>query len=307
MTVTKSNRAGVRDIRRLLRRATIVVIHVARKLLYHTRIGNFRITSRAYAFLFNLSAPDLTQPITFRGTALFVDPADRSYVPGMVAGFYEKRELDIFEQLAKEASVFFDVGANIGVYSVIGCLASRDLVSYAFEPIDENQELLARNIAAHQLESRVLVQPLAVSDKQGKTSIHLGQSGNHSIDNDQGKGRREIETIRLDDFSMRSKLAPDIIKIDVEGHEGAVIDGAVDMLSRHAPTVFMEYIPTAHKDVNDLIDRLEALFETCYVVDDVSYDVTEIELGKLNRRKSYNLILTANSRHIETIRRFVTA
>jgi FkbM family methyltransferase len=243
----------------------------------------------------------------FRGTTLFVDPGDRSYVPGMVAGFYEQTELDIFEQLAEDASVFFDVGANIGVYSTIGCLASPALVSYAFEPIAENQRLLEKNIMAHQLADRVLLQPMAASDRCGRARIHLGQSGNHSIDNEQGRGTRVIDTITLDDFTAEVRAVPDIVKIDVEGHEGAVLAGAARTLSRHAPTVFVEYIPTAHRDVNDLIDRLRSLYTTCYVVDDISNDVREVDLRDLNRQKSYNLILTTNSEHSEKIRRFVTA
>lgn len=203
--------------------------------------------------------------------------------------------------------MFFDLGANIGIYSVIGCLRSPELRAYAFEPVVENQVILKKNIAAHQLESRILVQAVAVSDKTGKRQVHLGYSGNHSLENPQGGESREIHTVSLDEFTLDIGLAPDLMKIDVEGHEAAVIDGAARLLSNGAPTTFMEYTPSAQADLEGLIDRLRSAFSTFFVVDEITGVVRETSPNDLNRRRSYNLILTSNARHAEGIRAFVTS
>ena len=138
--------------------------------------------------------------------------------------------------------MFFDVGANIGTYSIIGCLKSERLVAYAFEPVVENQRLLEQNIAAHHLGDRV-VEPYAASDRQGKTQIYLHQSGTHSINNPESDRTREIETVKIDELFNGQEVLPDVVKIDVEGHEAAVISGAWKRLTRAMPTMFVEYAP----------------------------------------------------------------
>jgi FkbM family methyltransferase len=289
-----------------MRKLLIKAIYVARKYLFHTRLGKTQFAARVYALVFDLSAPDLTKPVVFRGVPLYVDPKDKSIVPSMVGGYFEEKELDIFEQLVGEASVFFDVGANIGVYSVIGCTRSPTLVAYPFEPIEENRLLLERNISSHNLGQRVRVQPFAASNKPGKATIHLHHSGTHSLENDQGGPTREIETLTLDQFTAQAGVGPDIMKIDVEGHEAAVIDGAWEMLARYGPTLFIEFIPEAHQDVGALISRLRSLFQVGFVVDEIDRTVVEIDLSQLERQRGCNLILTTNGKHAELIRRFVT-
>ena len=98
------------------------------------------------------------------------------------------------------AAVFLDVGANVGTYSVIGCLKSDQFVSYAFEPVSENQRLLEKNIDAYSLRDRVRVEPVAVSDKEGTAKILSRRSGTHSIENSESSETREIRTVTLDGF-----------------------------------------------------------------------------------------------------------
>jgi hypothetical protein len=154
-----------------MRRLPMRLIQVARRLLCHTRLGKTKLAAQIYALVFELSAPDLTRPISFRDTSLSVDPDDRACVPSMVGGYFEKIELDIFEQLVADCEVFFDVGANIGVYSLIGCLRSERLKAYAFEPASENEALLRKNVASHRLEQRTSVQPMAVSTDPAQPSF----------------------------------------------------------------------------------------------------------------------------------------
>jgi FkbM family methyltransferase len=282
------------------------LVYLSRKVLYHTRLGNSsRIAGRVRAFLFNMTAGDLTKPVIFRSIAFYVDPTDRGYVPSMVGGYYEAKEFEVFEAVIKHCSVFVDVGANIGLYSVIGCLRSDRLIAYAFEPVAENRRLLERNIALHGVAPRLHVQPMALSDRNGTATIHLGQSGNHSLVNDQGGNAREIETVTLDEFVAHTRIAPEIIKIDVEGHEAAVVEGAMRTLATYRPTVFMEYTPVASEGRDMLRTRITTLFRTCFAVDEASGTVRRIDPDSLEcQGEACNLILTDNERHLEEIRRF---
>jgi FkbM family methyltransferase len=288
-----------------MQRLLMKVIYVARRLLFRTWLGKTQLVAYVYKVMFEAVAPDLSKPVVFRGVPLYVDPEDRSIVPSIVGGYFERCELDIFEELIRGASTFFDVGANIGVYSVIGATKSRTLTVYAFEPIEENQALLGRNIAEHQLEQRVHVQPVAASDRVGKATIHLHHSGTHSLEDTSSDRTREIATVTLDEFTQRLAVWPDIVKIDVEGHESAVIDGAVKMLAEHRPTVFIEFIPAAHRDVQAFVDRLKSLFTVCFVIDEITSSVTEITTAGLENDQGYNLILTANDEHAALVRRFL--
>lgn len=283
------------------------VVYFARRHLFHTRLAKTPLAARVYALIFNLSAPDLTKPVVFRNVSLYVDPADRAVVPSIVAGYFEAKELDVFEALAAQAEVFFDVGANIGLYSVIGCSRSERLVSHAFEPVLENQRLLEKNIAAHGYEERIFVAPVAVSASAGTATISLRHSGTHSLEAHPGHPTRQVQTVTLDGFAAQLGRGPDLMKIDVEGHEPAVIEGAWEMLTRCQPTLLMEFIPGIQQDVDALVQRLAALFSRCFVVDEISCTVTEQDVRELHDQRACNVILTANPQHAEVVRSFVTA
>jgi FkbM family methyltransferase len=281
------------------------VMYLARKYLFHTWIGKTRLAVRLYALVFDISASDLTKPVVFRDVPFYVDPRDKACVPSIVAGYFEQKELDVFQALAREADVFFDVGANFGLYSVIGCSSSERLLAYAFEPVEENVRLLERNIAARGFEQRIFLQPVAVSDTQGTATIHMNDPTTHSLEFHPGRPTRLVDTITLDGFTAGIGRGPDLIKIDVEGHEPAVLEGAWSMLTQYKPTLLLEFIPRVQEDVGALIDRLSRLFSSCFVVDEISGTVVEKDIGELHHQRGCNLVLTTSPRHAELVRSFV--
>jgi FkbM family methyltransferase len=290
----------------LAQRAATGFIYAARRLLYRTPVHGTRLSAWIHARVFEAAAPDLTRPIPFRGTQIYVDPEDRSMVPSIVGGYFETSELDVFEALIADASVFLDVGANFGIYSLLGCRRTQSLHAYAFEPIEENQAILRRNIDLHGLGDRITIEPCAVSDREGSTMIHLAHSGTHSISRSQGStGTRQIPTVTLDAVIERLGISPDVVKIDVEGHEVAVIDGALQMLADSAPTILIEYVPSAHADVESLIDRLSAYSPRCYIIDEIEHTVREDATAALPRNQAYDLVLTHNPSHERALRSFV--
>lgn len=137
-----------------------------------------------------------------------------------------------------EESVFLDVGANIGLYSLYAATARRCRV-YAFEPESQNYALLNRNIQANALDGRITAFPCALSDRVGLDRLYLSrfEAGGscHSVG-------AEV------DFNLRPRVAPFVqgcaswtldaavaegvlplpryIKIDVDGFEHKVVAGA---------------------------------------------------------------------------------
>jgi FkbM family methyltransferase len=283
------------------------VIAVARRLLFHTPIGHSEFTARIYRMVFAAAAPDLTKPIDFRGSSFYVDPADRTCVPGMLGGFYEAHELDIFERLVEDADVLFDVGANVGVYSILGCARRPELRAFAFEPVVENQEILKRNLALNDLGGQISIEPVAISDHTGTATISLQASGTHSLSAQRDGATREVDTLTLDEFYLRHGVSPDIVKIDVEGHEAAALDGARALLERAAPTLFMEFSPRQHDDLDGLLDRLGATFVSCFMVDEISGEIVEMGIRSLDRGRDCNIVLASNPRHVATLRTLAAA
>lgn len=281
-------------------------IRVVRRVFYNTPVMRWRLTSFVYDKVFNFAGTNLTKPIQFRGADFYVDPVDRSYVPSMVGGYYEKVELDIFNNIAKDAKIMFDVGANIGMYSVLAAKSNKSIRCHAFEPVVENILLLEKNLKLNKIQKQVTVVKSAVSNKTGFAVIHLSKklSGTHSLSVDRGGSSRTIPTVSIDEYCKTNKITPDLVKIDVEGHEASVFNGMMKCL-KTKPTILMEYIPELNKDMRVLIKLLGDIYEYCYVVDAVHGTTKKILLSEINHEKMYNIILSNNKSHVRAIEPFL--
>ena len=133
-----------------------------------------------------------------------------------------------------ESSIVVDVGANIGGYAIRLARSAQHVI--AIEPEPGNFAQLVSHIELNRLNN---VTPLnvAVSDRRGRGVLHISQqSGGHSLETrawTPGTGISvDVETILLDDVVERHRLLKiDWLKIDVERHELAVLNGADRALS----------------------------------------------------------------------------
>lgn len=117
-------------------------------------------------------------------------------------------------------SVLYDIGANCGSYALLA--GSLGLKVYAFEPAPFNFQRLVENIEANGLQDRVTPIQMALSDDFGTCGFDWSSEEPGAASHTQiPKG--DIPTVRLDSL----KPVPDYIKIDVDGHELAVIRGGV--------------------------------------------------------------------------------
>jgi FkbM family methyltransferase len=147
-----------------------------------------------------------------------------------------------------EGSVFLDVGANIGWYSLVLARAAKARISIlAFEPDPLSFRLLSENIALNGCDAVRAVQ-LAASDRDGAALLYQYANknrGRHSLLPINAAGTVEIRTTSLDGFLEREGIDPaDVafMKIDVEGYELHVLNGARRLLD-FVPLVLCEYAP----------------------------------------------------------------
>jgi FkbM family methyltransferase len=163
------------------------------------------------------------------------------------ATVFEPHPMEAFRKLVRPGDTVYDIGANLGWYTVM----CSDVVGpggeiHAFEPQPALGELLRRTVGAL---PNARLHPFALSNESGIVDFHV--PADHTMGSlrdwiTPGAPGAPIETVRcearrLDDFVSGGLRLPDVIKIDVEGAEWLVFDGARTVLDRpDAPVVFME-------------------------------------------------------------------
>lgn len=142
---------------------------------------------------------------------------------------------------------FFDVGANIGLVSLIVARQPQFAggIVHAFEPEPRNFAHLQRNLAANQLDRRAFAHQVALSREEGRAELFIrgkAGEGRHSLVSARGStGSISVELTTMAAFCARNQLEPTIIKIDVEGAEGDVLAGMDGLFAQTRPReLFME-------------------------------------------------------------------
>jgi FkbM family methyltransferase len=200
-------------------------------------------SSQIYNLLYSkFNKADLVEVEIPRGRKLKVWSNDS----GFGAFLIHKREYEPFQtklmvDAAKNKKVFFDVGANAGYYTVL----LSDLVEkvISFEPSQDNALLLQTNVELNNL-SNVSIEQKALGPKQGKLKFRESkyQKG-HSGLVKQGNFDYEVSVDTLDSYISKN-VAPDLIKVDIEGAEADFLRGAKDFLSSSKNLeLFIEYHP----------------------------------------------------------------
>lgn len=156
----------------------------------------------------------------------------------------EPETLDWIDTRMRDGDTFFDIGANIGVYSIYAALRhNRGARVVAFEPEYANLHLLRDNIIKNGLQDRVDVYSIALSDCSGISHLHIQdltpgsalhteakETLNTTITQHPVVWREGICTLTLDAFCDATLLQPNCMKIDVDGTEPKVLRGAMRTL-----------------------------------------------------------------------------
>ena len=178
-------------------------------------------------------------------------------------GLYHEQELYIVPSLCDKKKTSIDIGAAEGIYTIHVIDASRDCL--AFEPRQPKALELAEMV--EYLSLPVRVETVALSDVQGEANLRILErdGGRSTIERDNaledpdGSEKCEITvpTRRLDDYQLDSVS---FIKIDVEGHELAVLRGASATIRRSQPMILIEieerHKPNSVRDVHEFFANL---------------------------------------------------
>ncbi len=164
-----------------------------------------------------------------------------------VNGWYEPEMIDALRRTLTPETVFFDVGAHIGQYSLMAAEFCREV--HAFEANYPTAEALRRNITSNGLANATINQR-AVCDYVGTATFHESSADNPGASSLYGQGRSvEVRTITLDSYCANLALdnKPIVLKIDVEGAELSVLRGAESLLARGNVIIFAEVIDSLQR------------------------------------------------------------
>ncbi len=196
---------------------------------------------------------------------------------GCWLGTYESAKQKAFRSLVQKGSVVFDIGANVGIYTL---LASRQAGPggrvFAIEPLERNVSYLRRHVELNRANNVEIIQ-VAISNHEGVGAFEA--NGNPHLGHLSTQGQVSVGVVTLDRLaSERKDWPPGILKIDVEGGEADLLEGAVETLRRHRPIIFMAtHGPELHRVC---CSRLEALGYRLESITDKALEDTDELLAK---------------------------
>lgn len=171
----------------------------------------------------------------------------------------------------KKGMIVFDIGANIGYYSL---LASKIINSnskvFAFEPNERTITLLQKNKEINAY-SNIVIIPKAISNTKGIGRLYLDRDSSVDdkiIDTNEKRKTINIELTTVDEFIEESKILPDFIKIDVQGAEYLVFEGMKKLLHSKHPLKIISEFSARHES-----DKMKTFKEILKVMTELGFTI----------------------------------
>jgi FkbM family methyltransferase len=177
-------------------------------------------------------------------------------------GTPEQDTQDVLELWLRPGMAVYDVGANVGFVTVIAArLVGEKGHVCSFEPVPMLADLAVHNANLNQFR-QVSVHRIALSDQDGEAvfqvskNLTMGKLANRESHASNAANDLLVSKRKLDSLVATDGLPyPDLVKIDVEGAEAAVLDGATEVLQRARPALLIEL----HSTNQAVAERLEKL------------------------------------------------
>lgn len=212
---------------------------------------------------------------------------------------FGEREIDhklMLEKILKPGMVVFDIGANIGYYPLMELgLIGKTGKLLAIEPSPSNVELLKKNLALNGYHDTEVISG-AVSDDNGTNTFYLSEFSNLNTFHPTGTGEKFVsgETISVKTYTVPTLAEnygkPDLIRMDVEGHEVEVINGMIEEIVSGTirPMIIFETHLTRYDEDHDIKAILNTLYKAGYEAKMVSSSWQEgtVRIQKLGYKGS---------------------
>ena len=208
---------------------------------------------------------------------------------------WEKVSARLWVLLCRRSHTILDIGANTGVYALIAKTVQPEATVAAVEPVQRVFSKMQANFALNP--GSIHAVHAAVSDSTGTATLYDLPESEHvlsvSLESEWNKASTQLRPVEVPCVTVMDLLARigsaevDLLKIDVETHEAAVLRGFIDLIRKDRPTMLIEILnDTVAQQVMDLIGGLDYLY---FNIDEVTWPPRQ--LPELSRSAHFNFLI----------------
>lgn len=167
------------------------------------------------------------------GARLWARRGETGVTGNIYVGLHEFAEVAFVVHLLRPGELFADIGANAGTYTVLAAAVAGARV-VAVEPVPDAADRLRANLELNQVAERVTVHRVAITNRPGTVRFTADADTVNRIAAGEEDGHHLIEVPATTLDGLFAAEPPKVLKIDVEGHEAAVLEGARTLLATGA-------------------------------------------------------------------------
>jgi len=168
-------------------------------------------------------------------------------------------------EVSKDKKVIFDIGGHVGLCALpMSAQIDKSSKIYTFEPSNQNRKFLKKHISMNNINNIEVIEDLLGDSIKNDVEFYelIDVSGTPSIVNIKEGFKKVLKKqITLDSFCAERNVIPELLKIDVEGAEFFVIDGAYETIEKHKPDIMLSLHPKHLKqlglDINYVFEFAE--------------------------------------------------
>lgn len=198
--------------------------------------------------------------------------------------FEDLKELNLIKILSRDKStLIFDCGSNFGFYSLYLASLNENNQVIAFEASPKTYQELKKNIEENEFKN-IQCHNLALTNNENQTLTFFESSNDWESSliesNFNDKTKTNISSAKLDSFEDRieKKNQHIVIKLDVEGYEMQVLDGAKKIIEKHSPIIILEFSIFIVKDNKFNYDYLKSfLAQYDYLIFNTNYQEVSLQ------------------------------
>ena len=208
---------------------------------------------------------------------------------------WEKVSIELWSRLCRRSNVIFDIGANTGIYALIAKAVNNSALVVAVEPVERVFRKLEANIALNHWDVKTF--NAAASDSTGTAILYDMPEHDHvlsvSLESGWNSKSTKLRPVEIPTYTVTELLnqvgasSVDLLKIDVETHEPAVLKGFEELLRRDRPTLLIELLnDDVALQVAHLVQGLDYVY---YNIDDITWPPQRVDA--LTRSKHFNFLI----------------
>jgi FkbM family methyltransferase len=173
-------------------------------------------------------------------TKLFMSLGEAMVTHNYYTGLYEYDDMAFLLRYLNKTDTLVDIGANAGVFSILAAKVKKATV-VAYEPVPQTYERLLRNVQLNGLSNSVICVNKGLSGSSGELCFTTSSDATNHVCNDQEKLSEfvKVSVTTLDDEMESQSVVPSVLKIDVEGYEHFVLDGASRILFNNSTNIIL--------------------------------------------------------------------